>query len=63
MDMFKGARAARASAAIKVYEDKYPGVHADDVVAMLLADLMIYCDAVGCNFDQQLKDAQARVPQ
>ena len=58
-----GPRAVRAAEAIKVYEDKFPGVHADDVVTTLLADLMIYCDAIGCNFDQQLKDAQERVPQ
>jgi hypothetical protein len=59
-DRIKGARVARAVEVMKVYEDKYPGVDAKDVVATLLADIMLYC-VTGYYFDAQLDDAKRQI--
>jgi hypothetical protein len=57
-DRIKGARAARAVEAMKVYEDKYPGVDAEDVVTTLLSDLMLYCDVFNDDFEWRVKEAK-----
>jgi hypothetical protein len=43
---------------MKVYEDKYPGVDAEDVVTTLLADLMLFCDVFNDNFERRVKEAK-----
>jgi hypothetical protein len=60
-DRIKGARAARAVDVMQVYEDKYPGVDAEDVVASLLADIMLHCAVTGDNFDIELDDAKRQI--
>jgi hypothetical protein len=60
-DRIKGARAARAVDVMKVYEDKYPGVDAEDVYATLLADIMLHCAVTGNDFDVQLDDAKRQI--
>jgi hypothetical protein len=59
-DRIKGARAARAVEVEKMYEDKYP-VDAEDVVATLLADIMLHCAVTGNDFDAQLDDAKRQI--
>jgi hypothetical protein len=54
-DRIKGTRAARVIKTMRAYQEKYPNIEAEDVVTTLRADLMLYCDAVGDNFDQRAR--------